>query len=163
MVAQSWLDSAADLAAWLQQRQWRVATVESCTGGGIGYAMSALPGSSTWFVGGLITYSNRLKQQWAEVPAATLRQHGAVSAATAEAMARGGQRQSGAEVVIAVTGIAGPSGGSVDKPLGLVWFGLAWPGGVMSWAEHFNGDRAAVREATIRSALQSYQKILDTV
>lgn len=163
MVSQTWLDSAADLAAWLRSRNWYIVTAESCTGGGIGYAMSALAGSSDWFAGGFITYSNQLKRQVLGVPAAILDEFGAVSAETAAAMACGARQVSGADIAVAVTGVAGPSGGSVSKPVGLVWFGLAWPSGVITWKQHFNGDRAAVREATIAEALQSFKKILDTV
>lgn len=163
MVSQTWLDSAADLATWLHANNWQIATAESCTGGGIGYAMSAVPGSSEWFVGGFITYSNALKQRLLGVPLATLTEFGAVSAETAAAMALGAVQASGAEVAVAVTGVAGPSGGSVSKPVGLVWFGLAWPGGVITWNQQFSGDRAAVRDATIGEALQSFKKILDTV
>jgi nicotinamide-nucleotide amidase len=163
MVSQTWLDSAADLATWLRAKNWHIATAESCTGGGIGYAMSALAGSSEWFVGGFITYSNTLKHQLLAVPTAILDEFGAVSAQTAAAMARGAAQGSGAEVAIAVTGVAGPGGATVDKPVGLVWFGLAWPGGVITWNQRFSGDRAAVREATIDEALTSFKKILDTV
>lgn len=163
MVSQTWLDSAADLAAWLRHNNWHMVTAESCTGGGIGYAMSALAGSSDCFSGGFITYSNALKQQLLGVPEETLDSCGAVSAETAAAMAQGACRVSGAEVAVAVTGVAGPSGGSASKPVGLVWFGLAWPGGVMTWHQQFSGDRAAVREATIVEALQSFKKKLDTV
>jgi nicotinamide-nucleotide amidase len=163
MVSQSWLDSAADLATWLASKKWQIVTAESCTGGGIGYAMSALPGSSEWFCGGFITYSNTLKQQLLAVPPQTIECFGAVSAETAAAMASGALQASGAQLAIAVTGAAGPAGGSASKPVGLVWFGLAWPTGVITWHKHFSGDRAAVREATINEALQSFKKILDTV
>ncbi|MBG22547.1 MAG: damage-inducible protein CinA [Idiomarinaceae bacterium] len=159
MVTQLHYDLAVEIGAWLQQRNWRIATAESCTAGGIGYALSAVAGSSAWLEGGFITYSNALKEQVLGVPSEVLREHGAVSAATAEAMAVGARKQAGTELAIAVTGVAGPSGGTAEKPVGLVWFGLAWPHGQLSWKCHFPGDRAAVREATISEALRCYEKI----
>lgn len=159
MVTQSHYDLAVEIGRWLQQRNWRIATAESCTAGGIGYALSAVPGSSAWLEGGFITYSNALKQEVLGVPAAVLAEHGAVSAATAEAMAVGARRAAATEVAIAVTGVAGPSGGSAEKPVGLVWFGLAWSAGQISWKCQFDGDRSAVREATISEALRCYEKI----
>ncbi|MFC7159939.1 CinA family protein [Pseudidiomarina halophila] len=116
-----------------------MATAESCTGGGIGYALTSVAGSSQWFEGGFITYSNALKQHLLDVPASTLEQSGAVSGATAEAMARGARKKADTELAVAVTGVAGPTGGSNDKPIGLVWFGLAWPEGSCSWSKQFGG------------------------
>lgn len=163
MVTQIHYDLAVEIGRWLQQRNWRIATAESCTAGGIGYAISAVVGSSAWLEGGFITYSNALKEHVLGVPSEVLREHGAVSAQTAEAMAVGARKQAGTELAIAVTGVAGPSGGSAEKPVGLVWFGLAWPQGQHSWKCLFTGDRAAVREASISEALRCYEKILDTV
>lgn len=163
MVTQSQYDLALEIGHWLRQRGWRIATAESCTAGGIGYALSAIAGSSQWLEGGFITYSNAMKMHQLGVSEQILADYGAVSAQTAEAMALGAQRQAQCEMAIAVTGVAGPDGGTEDKPVGLVWFGLAWPQGHYSWACHFDGDRAAVREATIREALQSFKKILDAV
>lgn len=159
MVTQSHYDLAVEIGHWLQQRNWRIATAESCTAGGIGYALSAVPGSSAWLEGGFITYSNTLKQKILGVPAVVLAEQGAVSAATAEAMAAGARSAAGSEVAIAVTGVAGPSGGSAEKPVGLVWFGLAWDARVISWKCQFAGDRAAIREATISEALRCFEKI----
>ncbi|MGQ4275986.1 CinA family protein [Pseudidiomarina sp. E22-M8] len=159
MVTQSQHELAQQIGRWLVTKKWRIATAESCTAGGIGYALSSVAGSSQWFEGGFITYSNALKQRLVDVPEATLQEFGAVSSATAEAMAKGARENTGTELAVAVTGIAGPAGGSVEKPIGLVWFGLAWPGGVYSWAKQFSGDRAAVREATISEALRCYEKI----
>lgn len=159
MVTQLHYDLAVEIGRWLQQRKWRIATAESCTAGGIGYALSAVPGSSEWLEGGFITYSNALKEQLLGVPAEVLQEHGAVAAQTAEAMAEGARVCAATEVAIAVTGVAGPSGGSREKPVGTVWFGLAWEGGQCSWKCRFDGDRAAVREATISEALRCYEKI----
>ncbi|SDB05668.1 nicotinamide-nucleotide amidase [Pseudidiomarina indica] len=159
MVSQSVQELAVDLSQWLLQRGWQVVTAESCTGGGIGYAMSAIAGSSNWFAGGFITYSNELKQRLVGVPATTLSRYGAVSAETAAAMAQGALQHSGADLAIAVTGVAGPSGGTPEKPVGLVWFGLAWAEHCITWSQQFEGDRAAIREATIAEALLSFKKI----
>src|SRR5690606_35494104 len=126
MVAQSIQDLAVTLGRWQQQRNWQVVTVESCTGGGIGYATSSVSGSSGWLAGGFITYSNALKQRLVSVLEETLMKHGAVSAETAAAVVQGALQASGADMAIAVTGVAGPAGGTAEKPVGLVWFGLAW-------------------------------------
>ncbi|MBY6063166.1 CinA family protein [Pseudidiomarina sediminum] len=159
MVSQTHYELALEIGQWLRQREWRIATAESCTAGGIGYALSAIPGSSAWLEGGFITYSNALKMHSLGVPEQTLITHGAVSAETALAMATGARQQANCDMAVAVTGIAGPDGGSATKPVGLVWFGLAWPDGQCSWACQFDGDRAAVREATISEALRSFKKI----
>ncbi|MDN7123606.1 CinA family protein [Pseudidiomarina terrestris] len=159
MVTQSHYDLAQEIGRWLTTKNWQITTAESCTGGGIGYALTSVPGSSAWFEGGFITYSNRLKQDLLGVPEATLNEFGAVSAETAEAMAQGARQAAGTELAIAVTGLAGPGGGSVAKPVGLVWFGLAWPTGTRSWAITFDGDREAVRNGTIAEALRCFEKI----
>lgn len=159
MLSQTILEAAGDLAVWLQQRRWRIATAESCTAGGIGYAISAIAGSSEWLEGGFITYSNAMKQQQLHVSKACLNEFGAVSAETAVAMATGARLNSGADMAIAVTGVAGPAGGTAAKPVGLVWFGLATATQTLSWSCHFSGTRADIREATILEALRGFQKI----
>lgn len=163
MLAQSTTELAAQFGLWLQQKKWRVATAESCTAGGIGYAISAIAGSSAWLEGGLITYSNELKQRLLGVPAEDLQRFGAVSSEVAAAMALGALERTQVDCAIAVTGIAGPDGGTAEKPVGLVWFGLAWADQCVTWSKVFPGDREAVRQATIEEALQGYKKILDTV
>ena len=112
-----------ELAEILQQRGWMMATAESCTGGLIAGACTDLSGSSTWFERGFVTYSNAAKTGMLGVDAALIAAHGAVSEAVARAMAEGALRRSLAQVSVAVTGVAGPTGGSVDKPVGTVWFG----------------------------------------
>jgi len=159
MVPQSTVNLAVELGAWLEQRGWRCVTAESCTAGGIGYAISTVAGSSAWYEGGFITYSNAMKQSQLGVTSYTLAKYGAVSAETAAAMARGALTASGAEMAVAVTGVAGPGGGSAEKPVGLVWFGLAWQGECITWQQVFPGDRQAVRLATINEALLSIKKI----
>jgi nicotinamide-nucleotide amidase len=142
------------LALQLQQRQWMLATAESCTGGLIAGACTDLSGSSNWFERGFVSYSNAAKTELLGVDAALTVRHGAVSAEVAQAMAAGALMHSKAQVAVAVTGVAGPTGGTADKPVGLVWFGLALPGQVLTEKMHFPGDRAAVRAATVQHALR---------
>jgi len=131
-----------------------VATAESCTGGLIAAALTAVPGSSDVVLGGLVTYSNGLKERLLGVPGTVLAREGAVSAACAEAMAEGALRATGASLAAAVTGIAGPGGGSESKPVGLVFVAVARTGRPTRVDRHvFPGDRAAVRAATVRAAL----------
>lgn len=148
------------LAAQLQQRGWMLATAESCTGGLISAACTDLAGSSIWFDRGFVTYSNAAKTELLGVPAAVIEAHGAVSEAVARAMAEGAARQAGAEVAVAVTGVAGPGGGSALKPVGTVWFGWWVAGQVHTQCMHFAGDRSAVRAQTRDHALQQLSAFL---
>jgi nicotinamide-nucleotide amidase len=141
------------LAAALVERGWMLATAESCTGGMIAAACTDLAGSSDWFERGFVTYSNEAKTELLDVDAALIDTHGAVSEVVARAMAFGAVRHSRARVSVAVTGIAGPSGGSKDKPVGTVWFGYMVDGRLTSEMKRFDGDRAAVRIATVAYAL----------
>lgn len=142
------------LAAALRARGLRLATAESCTGGLIAAACTALPGSSPWFERGFVTYSNAAKTELLGVPAALIDAHGAVSSAVARAMAAGALARSGADLALAVTGIAGPDGAVPGKPVGTVWLGWARRGG-RSGARRLQlaGDRAAVRAASVAAAL----------
>lgn len=142
------------LSQALQGRGWQMATAESCTGGLIAARCTALAGSSLWFERGWVTYSNAAKTQCLGVPADLITVHGAVSEAVARAMAEGAWRQAAVQASLAVTGVAGPSGGSADKPVGTVWFGWCVGGHVSSERMCFAGDRQAVREATVEHALQ---------
>ena len=149
------LDSlCSQLAEQLLARAWLLATAESCTGGMIAATCTDLAGSSAWFERGYVTYSNRAKTELLGVDAQLIKRHGAVSEAVVRAMASGALAQSGAHISVAVTGVAGPSGGSLDKPVGTVW--LAWATGdnVICSREWFDGDRAAVRQATVRRAIE---------
>ncbi len=159
---------ALELGYQLAARQWRVATAESCTGGGLAYAITAVAGSSGWFDQGVVAYANSVKQQLLGVPAPLLVEHGAVSAPVVVAMADGVRRSSGACLAVATSGIAGPGGGSVDKPLGLVWFGFALNDQRHAEQRIFAGSREQVREQAIRHALLRLIEIceagqLDTV
>ncbi|MCL2636450.1 MAG: CinA family protein [Betaproteobacteria bacterium] len=146
---------AAELGAALLARGEWLAAAESCTGGGLAQAVTAIAGSSAWFDRGFVTYSNAAKTDMLSVPEATLARHGAVSEATARAMAQGALAHSRANWAVAITGVAGPSGGSPDKPVGTVCF--AWAakeGGCAAQTRQFAGDRAAVREQSVRHALR---------
>lgn len=144
----------AQLADLMQKRGWMLATAESCTGGMIAAACTDLAGSSNWFERGFVAYSNAAKTELLGVDAALIAQHGAVSEPVALAMAAGAIAHSKAQVSVAVTGVAGPGGGSVDKPVGTVWFGFALPGLEVTETRLFEGDRAAVRSATVQHAVQ---------
>ena len=142
------------LADTLLHKKLKLATAESCTGGLIAGACTDLGGSSAWFERGFVTYSNEAKADMLGVAPAVIERHGAVSEEVALAMAQGAVTHSRAQVAVAVTGVAGPSGGSKSKPVGTVWFGWNIQGQLHSEVQHFSGDRAAVRAATVRHALQ---------
>jgi nicotinamide-nucleotide amidase len=142
------------MADSMLKNQWKLATAESCTGGMIAAACTDLAGSSAWFERGFVTYSNEAKTDMLGVDANLIAQHGAVSEVVVRAMAQGALAHSHAQVALAVTGVAGPSGGSADKPVGTVWFAWITPTGITSEVQHFPGDRAAVRAATVRHALK---------
>lgn len=147
------MTSTTQLAALLQDQGWMLATAESCTGGLIAAACTELPGSSNWFERGFVTYSDPAKVELLGVDPASIEAHGAVSEVVARAMAFGAVRHSRARVSVAVTGIAGPTGGSEQKPVGTVWFGFMVDGVLTSEMKHFEGDRSAVRQATVQYAL----------
>jgi len=148
------------LAQALLARGWMLATAESCTGGMIAAACTELSGSSNWFERGFVTYSNAAKQELLGVDPALVAQHGAVSEVVVRAMAFGAVRHSQAQVGVAVTGIAGPTGGSPQKPVGTVWFGFQVDGRLTSEMRRFDGDRAAVREATVVHALERLLQLI---
>jgi len=145
---------AARLGEELQRLGAQVTTAESCTGGGIAEAITRIAGSSAWFEAGYVTYSNAQKTRQLGVPAELFEQVGAVSGEVVQAMALGAQQRSGARYAVAVSGIAGPGGGSPEKPVGTVW--IAWTDGDRRHVRRhlFDGDRQAVREQTVHAALQ---------
>lgn len=155
-------DVVQQLSTELQRRGWMLATAESCTGGMIAAACTDLPGSSAWFDRGFVTYSNASKTDMLGVPAAFIAEHGAVSEAVACAMAQGAIEHSAAQVAIAVTGIAGPSGGSPDKPVGTVWVAWKLPSGIHSQCLHLDGHRSSIRSATVHAALTRLLAMLQT-
>ena len=147
----------AELAARLLAGARRLVTAESCTGGWVAKACTDLPGSSRWFLGGAVTYSDELKVALLGVRRRTLAEHGAVSEAVVREMAQGALERLGGEEAVAVSGVAGPDGGTPEKPVGTVWFGWARRTGggieVRAAVERFPGDRDAVRRAAVRRAL----------
>lgn len=149
-----WVDCLAELAEALTRRGWHLVTAESCTGGWIAKCCTDRPGSSTWYEGGVVSYSNALKTSLLGVRPATLARDGAVSEATVREMAQGALTRLGGDVAIAVSGIAGPGGATSGKPVGTVWFAWAGPGlRLDTRCAHFPGDREAVRTAAVGVAL----------
>jgi nicotinamide-nucleotide amidase len=148
------------LAELMQSRGLMLATAESCTGGMIAAACTDLAGSSAWFERGFVSYSNAAKTQLLGVPAECIVSHGAVSEPVVRAMALGALTHSAAQVAVAVTGVAGPAGGSPDKPVGTVWIAWAMADQVRAERMQFSGDRAAVRQATVAHALQGLVMLL---
>jgi nicotinamide-nucleotide amidase len=146
-----------DLAAVVLERARRaglsLGVAESCTGGLVGGRITDVPGSSDVFAGGVVCYSNRLKTELLDVSPALIAEHGAVSEAVARAMAEGTRTRIGVDVVVSVTGIAGPSGGTEEKPVGTVWFAVASPGGTESRRIIFPGSRKEIRERAAQMAL----------
>jgi PncC family amidohydrolase len=132
----------------------RIATVESCTGGLIGHALTEVPGSSAYYLGGFVTYSDAAKQAMVGVPAEVLAAHGAVSAQTALAMATGGRERTGADIGISVTGIAGPDGGSTAKPVGLTYVAIADAAGGEVRRFVWSGSRAENKRSSAQAALE---------
>lgn len=152
---------AVQLGQALGRAGWQLATAESCTGGWVGHVITSVSGSSNWYDRGFVTYSESAKQEMLGVPADLLKEHGAVSESTARAMAEGALTHSHAHVALAITGIAGPAGGSERKPVGTVWF--AWAGnGRPTHALHyrFSGDREAVRRQSVAVALRGMLRLL---
>ena len=145
---------ASELGLLLKALNAQVTTAESCTGGGIAEAITRIAGSSAWFEAGFVTYSNQQKTRQLEVPEPLFTRVGAVSREVVEAMVQGAQAQSGARFAVAVSGVAGPGGGSPEKPVGTVW--LAWGAGdeVSSERRHFAGNRDEVRRQTVIAALE---------
>jgi nicotinamide-nucleotide amidase len=142
-----------NLADALLRRGWQLATAESCTGGLIAAACTALAGSSAWFERGFVTYSNAAKTELLGVPAALIGTHGAVSEPVARAMAEGAAARACVQAALAVTGVAGPGGGSADKPVGTVWFGWCVDGRTCTELRRFEGQRSTVRAQTVAHAL----------
>ena len=147
----------------LRAKGYMLATAESCTGGMIGAAMTELSGSSDIYAGGFVTYSNDLKIKLLGVSEVTLKNHGAVSSETASEMAAGALEKTGADIAVSVTGIAGPGGGSTEKPVGLVYIGIALKNSAPQTFKHnFDGDRASIRQQTVETALSLTLKKLET-
>lgn len=159
MVDQALVTSLAN--ACLKHR-WRVTTAESCTGGLVAAAITSLAGSSDWFECGYVTYSNQAKINDIQVPADLIETHGAVSEEVARAMAIGAKQTSGASISLAITGIAGPTGGTINKPVGTVCFGWSLPDALtLSETRHFQGDRSSIREQSVTHSLHHLIHLLN--
>lgn len=144
-----------ELGKVLTAREWKLTTAESCTGGGVAYALTMIPGSSSWFERGFVTYSNLSKEEMLGVRLSTLQQYGAVSEQTVREMAEGALEHSQGQISVAITGIAGPDGGSPDKPVGTVWFGWAGINQETRTSMHLlKGDRRKIRELSVRIAVE---------
>ncbi len=152
---------STQVGAALKSHGLMLTTAESCTGGGVTQALTDISGSSAWFERGFVTYSNLSKVEMLGVRQSTLDTHGAVSEATVREMAQGALLHSKAHISLAVTGIAGPDGGTAEKPVGTVWFAWALRGGeVYAQRHHLHGDRTAVREQSVQIALQGVLDLL---
>ncbi|RLA31789.1 MAG: damage-inducible protein CinA [Gammaproteobacteria bacterium] len=151
---------ATRIAHRLGEQHQRLATAESCTGGWIAKVLTDIAGSSDWFERGLVTYSNDAKQELLGVPEALIEAHGAVSEPVVAAMAHGLREHTGVDITLAVSGVAGPTGGTPDKPVGTVWF--AWDHGTTrTECVHFAGDREAVRRQAVEHALHGLLGLID--
>ena len=146
--------TAEKLVKILVEKRLTCATAESCTGGGVGYAITSVSGASAVFWGGVISYDNSVKRDLLGVPAEILETKGAVSPECAAAMAEGARKRTCTDLAVSITGIAGPGGGSAEKPVGLVWFGVASKSGAVTDKKIFSGDRDAVRASAIEHALR---------
>nr|WP_086940960.1 nicotinamide-nucleotide amidase [Thaumasiovibrio occultus] len=159
MLSETIIQQATQLGEILLAKGWQVTTAESCTGGGISYALTEISGSSSWFERAFVTYSNEAKAELVGVDPAIIASHGAVSEPVVVAMARGAREAANADLAVAVSGVAGPTGGTPDKPVGTVWFGIANQHG-QCFADRvcFSGSRQQVRLQTISHALTLLQQ-----
>ena len=153
-------DIARKLGAALKAKGLKLVTAESCTGGWVAMALTAIPGSSEWFERGYVTYSNEAKREDLGVAEETLRRHGAVSEQVACEMAAGTLKRARAQVALAITGVAGPTGGTADKPVGLVCFAWAHGSKITSETRRFDGDRESVRRQSVLHALERATELL---
>jgi len=151
------------IAELLVASEQKITTAESCTGGLIAKTLTDLAGSSAWYDRGFVTYSNEAKTEMLAVPAVIIEEYGAVSEPVANAMVSGALQHSAADFAIAVTGVAGPGGGSVEKPVGTVWIGVGTKHQVFAQRYLFPGDRDAVRQATLSRALQILLEMREVV
>jgi nicotinamide-nucleotide amidase len=149
-------DSIIKLSQILIDKKWKLVTAESCTGGGVAYHLTNIPGSSAWFERGFVTYSNAAKEELLHVKQSVLAEHGAVSEPVAKEMANGALKNSHAQVSLAITGIAGPDGGTPQKPVGTVWFAWAAPNkSTQTQLVKFTGSRIEIREQAIHVAIDA--------
>jgi nicotinamide-nucleotide amidase len=155
------MSQAIHLAETLVEKGLSLATAESCTGGGLSHLLTSIPGSSAFFIGGIIAYQNRVKTAFLGVPLSILAEHGAVSSATASAMAEGCRDKFGTDIAVSITGIAGPGGGSLEKTVGLVYLAVAVAQRTCVVEHTFPGNREQVREAAITTAIDLILEAID--
>jgi nicotinamide-nucleotide amidase len=154
---------AQQVGAALKEHGMTLVTAESCTGGGVAQAVTMISGSSDWFDRGFVTYSNTAKEEMLGVAPDTLEQHGAVSEQTVREMVDGALQYSRAQVAVSVSGIAGPTGGTPEKPVGMVWFAWGTNNSVQAVCHQFTGDRDAVRAKSVQIALQGVLNVLNNI
>ncbi len=145
---------AERLGEALSQRRWTISTVESCTAGGLAYRITEVPGASAYFLGGVIAYDNRVKVEWVGVPERVFGEHGAVSRQAATTMSENGRARFDTDLCLAITGIAGPGGGTPEKPVGTVFVSVSDRSGTRTERFHFEGNRERVRQCAIDAALE---------
>ncbi len=151
---------AERLGEALTRRRWTISTVESCTAGGLAFRITEVPGASAYFLGSVVAYDNRVKVEWVGVPERIFEQHGAVSSEAATAMSEGGRARFGTDVCLAITGIAGPGGGTAGKAIGTVFISASSQSGTRTERFQFSGDRQGVRRRAIDAALEMALDIL---
>lgn len=158
------MDTLAEkLGRLLMRAKWTLGVAESCTGGLLGHLLTNIPGSSDYFKGGIVAYANDIKHRLLQVDETTLEQHGAVSRETALQMARGARTALSVDIAAAVTGIAGPGGGTKDKPVGTVWIAVSYPDGERVQLFHMPGDRLQVKQQSARAAAEMLLGVLESV
>jgi len=151
---------AERLGEALSQRRWTISTVESCTAGGLAYRITEVPGASAYFLGGVVAYDNRVKVEWVGVPERLFDDHGAVSREAAAAMSENGRSRFGTDLCLAITGIAGPGGGSPEKPVGTVFVSVSDRSETRAERFHFDGNRERVRQHAVDAALEMALELL---
>ena len=154
---------AQQVGVALKQHGMALVTAESCTGGGVAQAITMISGSSAWFDRGFVTYSNASKEEMLGVSPDTLEAHGAVSEQTVREMVDGALQYSRAQVAVSVSGVAGPTGGTPEKPVGMVWFAWGTNESVHAECHHLSGDRDAIRAKSVQIALQGVLNIMNTI
>ncbi len=155
------MDWVADIGACLRQKGWTMGTAESCTGGNIAHRITLIPGSSDFFVGGIVSYSNDVKKHLLGVSADNLEKYGAVSRPVVEQMVAGAMQSLGCQCAVATSGIAGPGGGTPEKPVGTVWIAAATSDALISECFHFRSDREANIDLATNTALKMLLDLLD--
>jgi nicotinamide-nucleotide amidase len=158
-----WRLLAQQVGVALQQHGMTLVTAESCTGGGVAHAITMISGSSAWFDRGFVTYSNASKEEMLGVSPDTLETHGAVSEQTVREMADGALQYSRAQVAVSVSGVAGPTGGTPEKPVGMVWFAWGTNNSMQAVCHQLSGDRDAIRTKSVQIALQGVLNLLNVI